>query len=143
MQVALSLLTDTGSIVIHDCYPQTADIISPKFMPGSWCVLIFIAYVDFVAQNNGLEYRTIDTDFGCGVIRKSRKLSDTNCPFLFRDQWNSVRNDPNAAFQFMQKYRHSLLILSLIDQNPCAHWRSPMDMMRQGWSTSLFHATQQ
>src|SRR5262245_53884002 len=24
-----------------------------------------------------------------------------------------------------------------IDQNPWAHWRSPMDMMRQGWSTSL------
>src|SRR6516225_1862139 len=30
-----------------------------------------------------------------------------------------------------------------IDQNPCAHWRSPMDMMRQGWSTSLFQALQQ
>ena len=24
------------------------------------------------------------------------------------------------------------LIPSPIDQNPCAHWRSPMDMMRQG-----------
>ena len=35
------------------------------------------------------------------------------------------------------------LIPSLIDQNPCAHWHNPMDMMRQGWSTSLFHATQQ
>ena len=35
------------------------------------------------------------------------------------------------------------LIPSLIDQNPCAHWRKPMDMMRQGCSTSLFHASQQ
>jgi hypothetical protein len=24
------------------------------------------------------------------------------------------------------------LIPSPIDQNPCAHWRKPMDMMRQG-----------
>jgi hypothetical protein len=32
------------------------------------------------------------------------------------------------------------LIPSLIDQNPCAHWRKPMDMMRQGCSTSLFQA---
>ena len=24
------------------------------------------------------------------------------------------------------------LIPSLIDQNPCAHWHNPMDMMRQG-----------
>src|SRR6516165_2923808 len=35
------------------------------------------------------------------------------------------------------------LIANPIDQNPWAHWRSPMDMMRQGWSTSLFHAAQQ
>ncbi len=37
----------------------------------------------------------------------------------------------------------SRLIPNPIDQNPWAHWRSPMDMMRQGWSTSLFHAAQQ
>src|SRR5262249_13486178 len=37
----------------------------------------------------------------------------------------------------------SRVIPSPIDQNPWAHWRSPMDMMRQGWSTSLFHAAQQ
>ena len=35
------------------------------------------------------------------------------------------------------------LIPSPVDQNPCAHSRNPMDMIRQGWSTSLFHASQQ
>jgi hypothetical protein len=33
------------------------------------------------------------------------------------------------------KQRHSTighLIPSPIDQNPCAHWRNPMDMMRHG-----------
>ena len=35
------------------------------------------------------------------------------------------------------------IIPNPIDQNPWVHWRSPMDMMRQGWSTSLFHAAQQ
>src|SRR5262249_3164930 len=39
--------------------------------------------------------------------------------------------------------RISRLIPVPIDQNPCAHWRSPMAMMRQGWSTSLFQALQQ
>ena len=29
------------------------------------------------------------------------------------------------------------------DQNLCAQSRSPMDMMRHGWSTSLFQAWQQ
>ena len=117
MQVAFSLLTDTGSIVIHDCYPPTDDLISPKFVPGAWCGVTFIAYVDFVAQNRAwLDYRTIDTDFGCGVIERSRKPSDTKQPFVFRDLWNSVRNDPHAAFQFMQKHRDTLLNPVSVDQ---------------------------
>jgi hypothetical protein len=35
------------------------------------------------------------------------------------------------------------LIPTLADQNRCAQSRSPMDMMRHGCSTSLFHASQQ
>jgi nucleotide-binding universal stress UspA family protein len=34
----------------------------------------------------------------------------------------------------------SQLIPHLIDQNSCAHWRSPMDMIFQGRSTSVFQA---
>jgi hypothetical protein len=34
------------------------------------------------------------------------------------------------------------LIPSPIDQNPRAQSRNPIDMMRQGWSVSLFHAAQ-
>jgi hypothetical protein len=34
----------------------------------------------------------------------------------------------------------SELIPHLIDQNPCAHWRSPMDIIFQGRSTSVFQA---
>ncbi len=35
------------------------------------------------------------------------------------------------------------LIPRLADQNPCAQSRSPMDMIRHGWSMSLFQAWQQ
>ncbi len=86
------------------------------FVPGSWCGVTFIAYLDFVAKNDRLEYRTIDTDFGCGVIQRSRNGSDTKRPFVFRDSWNSVRSDPHTAFQFMQKYRYTLLNLVSVDQ---------------------------
>ena len=40
-------------------------------------------------------------------------------------------------------YVPAYVILICIDQNPCAQSRSPMDMMRQGCSTSLFQAAQQ
>ena len=43
----------------------------------------------------------------------------------------------------VKSIRRRGIIPNPIDQNPWAHWRSPMDMMRQGWSTSLFHAAQQ
>jgi AraC-like DNA-binding protein len=38
---------------------------------------------------------------------------------------------------------HTGLIPDHSDQYPCAQSRSPMDMMRHGWSTSLFQASQQ
>ena len=35
------------------------------------------------------------------------------------------------------------LILTLIDQNPFVHSLRPIDMIRQGWRSSLRHASQQ
>jgi hypothetical protein len=35
------------------------------------------------------------------------------------------------------------LIPRLFNQNPCAQSRSPMDIIRHGWSVSLFQASQQ
>ena len=34
------------------------------------------------------------------------------------------------------------VIPASINQNPCAHFRRPMDMIFQGWSMSLFQASQ-
>src|SRR6266576_3000896 len=48
-----------------------------------------------------------------------------------------------AQVELASQSRSGAIIPNPIDQNPWAHWRSPMDMMRQGWSTSLFHAAQQ
>jgi hypothetical protein len=38
------------------------------------------------------------------------------------------------------KWFRERLIPNPLDQNPWAHWRNPMDMIRQGWSMSLFQA---
>jgi hypothetical protein len=74
----------------------------------------FIAY--FLAQNDGLGYCTVDADFGRGIVRKSGKPSDAKRPLMFRDEWNSVKRDPNAAFQFLQKFRYTMLNLASVDQ---------------------------
>jgi putative endonuclease len=48
-----------------------------------------------------------------------------------------------AAWRASATVNSSRLIPFLIDQNLCAHWRNPMDMIFQGRSTSAFQAWQQ
>jgi hypothetical protein len=133
MQAALSLLTDRGSIVIHDCYPPSDDLISPTVVPGLWCGVTFIAYVNFISQNRGLEYRTIDTDFGCGIVQKTSNPSDATPSAFLRDLWHSAGNDPSAAFQFMQQFRHSLLNLVSVER----FIRTEAEAMLEKWSSRL------
>ena len=37
-----------------------------------------------------------------------------------------------ASLRYVSEWLVQQLIPTCIDQYPCAHWRSPMDMMRQG-----------
>lgn len=70
LREAFDLLRVGGSIVVHDCLPPEEQFITPNFIPGGWGGLTFKAYLDFVLTQNDLEYFTVDTDWGCGVIRK-------------------------------------------------------------------------
>ncbi|HMK70162.1 MAG TPA: hypothetical protein VK442_04240 [Xanthobacteraceae bacterium] len=118
IELAFSLLIDSGAIVIHDCDPPTDDLINPQYSPGSWCGVTFIAYVDFLVQSSGLKYCTVDTDFGCGVIEKSgNSMNEAPIgPVALRRQWEAVRGDPGEAFRFMKTFRRSLLGLVRVDE---------------------------
>lgn len=48
----------------------------------------------------------------------------------------------SAAYVRVDEIEHAL-IPNRGDHDPCAHWRVPMDLMRSGWSISLFQASQQ
>jgi hypothetical protein len=50
---------------------------------------------------------------------------------------------PNLLSEIVFEANFLPVILSLGDQNLCAQSRKPMDMMVQGWSVSLFQASQQ
>jgi hypothetical protein len=60
-----------------------------------------------------------------------------------------LKTDPNAPIRMALAMRARIapdlvrdrnLIPDLIDQNPCAHRRNPMDMIFQGRSMSVFQA---
>ena len=78
------------------------------------------------------------------IIIRRYPHSSTDFLLLGRSGGNLDRNLKQQLLKpSKENWDFSPLIPNPIDQNPWAHWRSPMDMMRQGWSTSLFHAAQQ
>jgi hypothetical protein len=63
---ALSLVTDRGTIVVNNCLPRT----------GGWSGgTTSRAYLDFVLARTNVEYRTVDIEYGCGVIRERTSLA--------------------------------------------------------------------
>jgi hypothetical protein len=59
--------------------------------------------------------------------------------YIFIRKFTKVRSVADAARRAKSGIGQ-ILIPRLIDQNSCAHWRNPMDMMLQGRSTSVFQA---
>jgi hypothetical protein len=53
-------------------------------------------------------------------------------PNTLRCNWTASLNVERTAKVGETLQTRRSLIPSPIDQNPCAHWRMPMDMMRQG-----------
>ena len=69
--------------------------------------------VDFVTERR-LTYTTVDTDCGCGVIRK-RDSKEALSPELI-EGWESVRHDAKAAYRFMSENKDQLLRLLSVDE---------------------------
>jgi hypothetical protein len=109
LDLALRCASDLGSIVVRDVLPPSnGSIISPTFVPEAWCGVTFIAYVDFLMKEN-LHFSTIDCDYGCGIISKTRRPTDAFAGL--REGWQNARLDHEEAFQYMSRHKHSLLNL--------------------------------
>ena len=136
---AVDLIDDDGAVIVHDCLPPTERAASPAYVTGVWCGVTYKAYLDFLLARNNLVYFTIDTDLGCGVIRKvgdsiSRLRSQTTShgvvhqlaqvvrrqrddldmklerARLARD-WFELGDDFPSAFRFLREHKVPLLNL--------------------------------
>jgi hypothetical protein len=77
----------------------------------------YAAYIDFVSERDDLDFYTVDTDYGCGVIKKrgpSGRLGNTIARPWFRAfggadaerrdllaAWRGTANDGDARFDFV------------------------------------------
>src|SRR6476646_6952996 len=111
---AYDLLADGGVLVVHDCLPPTEAMASPVWIPGSWCGVVYKAFLDFVLASNDLDYCTVNLDYGCGIIVKNRAVppfqSSDNSALI--DNWFAIRSDDQNAFRFFMQNHAKLLRLA-------------------------------
>ena len=133
LRAAFDLIDDGGMLVVHDCLPPDAAFATPGFVPGGWCGVTYKAYIDFVCARRDLDYRTVDIDYGCGIIRKldgrlrwakslrvigasfldisSRRRAERRQRRLLWRQWHNIGNDFERTFCFFEKHKKELLNL--------------------------------
>ena len=103
----LGIITEHGSVVVHDCFPHSEDLIAPDWTPGAWCGVTFMAFIDFVKDHPELSYTTVDIDYGCAVLGRSGARRAVPAEII--KGWDAARREAKSAYRFMSENRGPLL----------------------------------
>src|SRR5262245_54234090 len=60
LREGFALLSDGGTLVVHDCLPESADRATETVTADCWWGVSYRAYIDFVTARTGLDYCTVD-----------------------------------------------------------------------------------
>ena len=131
IDVGFSLIREGGTLVVHDCLPREADIAGPEYIDGEWCGVTYQAFIDFVNTRGPLDFYTVDTDYGCGVIRKRGNLKPMekigrwashvrnaiypDAQSELMKQWTESQDDHNRRFELLQAHDKALLRLISVE----------------------------
>ena len=128
LAAAFALLEPGGAMVVHDCLPPDETVAGPEFRERTWCGVTYKAYLDFVLTRRDLRYLTVDTDYGCGVVRKLKPrrtgLFDAPLRARWREMrerrrlvaaWRAVGDDYAAAWRLFEPNCVALLNLIEVD----------------------------
>jgi hypothetical protein len=81
---ALKHLEPGGAIVVHDCNPTSREMQLVPSVQDEWTGDVWKAWVRLRQTHPGLDMQVVDTDYGCGVIRKGRqKLLAPRSPLTY------------------------------------------------------------
>jgi hypothetical protein len=107
---AFALTRPGGAIVVHDCRPTDPQLVSPVFQAGCWCGVTYWAFIDFVLGRAGIEYFTVDADYGCGVIRKTSRRNGSQDRAL-ESAWRVAARREERRYAFFREREADLLRL--------------------------------
>jgi methyltransferase family protein len=140
---AFELLEDGGVLVVHDCLPPSESFASPTWTKGDWAGVSYKAYLDFVLARDDLDYFTVDTDWGCGIIVKNRAwnfMADTSSSVRkskLACDWFSIHDRDQAVFKFFVKNHKQLLRLVPAKAFVCGLGRNFFDVFAAGALSSI------
>jgi len=108
IQNSLDVLTPNGAIVIHDCLPPTKEHASdPRTRKINWNGTVYKSIIHLRYNRPDLFIRTVDTDWGCGIVKKSK----TQQPL-----YNKVDIEIAKSWEYFSQHKHELLnIISVGD----------------------------
>jgi hypothetical protein len=73
---SLKHLSKNGTIVCHDCLPSTEKMQERDDHGGEWTGDVWKAIAELRVETIDLDIKVVDTDYGCGIIRRG-----TNVPY--------------------------------------------------------------
>jgi hypothetical protein len=79
---SLNHLSENGSIVCHDCLPSNERMQERDDHGGEWTGDVWKAIAELRVETIELDIKVVDTDYGCGIIRKG-----TNIPYQTDDDY--------------------------------------------------------
>jgi len=106
---ALEHLSENGTIVVHDCNPETEDEqrdIADYDGRGIWVGTVWRGFAKLRMTRPDLYMAVIDADFGCGIIRRgSQKCfpkTDLSFPFFVQNRKNLMNIiEPEDFWQWL------------------------------------------
>lgn len=79
---SLKHLSENGTIVCHDCLPTTELMQERYDNGGEWTGDVWKAFAELRVKSTDLEIKVVNTDYGCGIIRRG-----TNIPYTTTEDY--------------------------------------------------------
>jgi hypothetical protein len=71
---ALKFLSESGSIVVHDCLPDSYEMQLVPRVTKAWTGNVWEAWVELRKTRKDLNMFVLDADHGCGIIQKGKQI---------------------------------------------------------------------
>ncbi len=85
---SLEILNENGTVVVHDCLPHCEE-----FINVCWNGTVFRSIIDLRYNNPNVEVEVIDTDNGCGIIRKNTQTLYNKVPLTLAKTYDYYSNN--------------------------------------------------